>query len=239
MNLILFGPPGAGKGTQSTLLVERMKMKQISTGDLFRAAIKTGTALGKEAKSILDAGKLVPDSVTIGLVDEVLGQLKGQGFILDGFPRNVVQADALEKILKRLNLTMDKAVFLEVPLNKLLGRLTGRRVCKNCGTVYHIDSKPHESGRMSAMCARLDRFCNVRMTRKTSSALGSRPTRQSTSPLKDYYKAKGPYVEIDGLGTSEDVYARLMKAVQVTSEYLESARQLKTWVLASALAFSL
>lgn len=213
MNLILFGPPGAGKGTQSTLLIERMNMKQISTGDLFRAAIKAGTPLGKEAKAILDSGKLVPDAVTIGLVDEVLGQLNGQGFILDGFPRNVAQADALEKTLKKLNLKIDKAVFLEVPLNQLLGRLAGRRVCKNCGTVYHSQSKPTKTAGVCDKCGgevvqRPDDKEDVVRTRLEA-------YEQSTRPLKDYYKAKGPYVEIDGMGTSDEVYGRMMKAVQV------------------------
>lgn len=213
MNLILFGPPGAGKGTQSALLIERMKMKQISTGDLFRAAIKNQTPLGIEAKSFLDAGKLVPDSVTIGLVDEVLSGLKGQGFILDGFPRNVAQAEALEKILQRLNLKIDRSVFLEVPLNQLLGRLTGRRVCKNCGAVYHVESKPPKADGVCDVCGgavvqRPDDKEDVIRTRLEA-------YEQSTRPLKDYYRAKGPYVEVDGMGSSEEVYGRIIKAVQV------------------------
>src|SRR4051812_1681391 len=127
-------------------------MRQISTGDLFRAAIKNQTALGKEAKGYLDAGKLVPDSITIGLVEEVLKDLKGKSFILDGFPRNVAQADALAGLLKQLNLKVDKSVFLEVPMNLLLGRLTGRRVCKNCGATYHIESKPPPSDGSCEVC---------------------------------------------------------------------------------------
>lgn len=215
MNLILFGPPGAGKGTQSSLLIERLQMKQISTGDLFRAAIKNETALGKEAKSYLDSGRLVPDSVTIGLVNEVLGQLNGQGFILDGFPRNVAQATALEDTLKTLSLSVDKTVFLEVPLNQLLGRLTGRRVCKACGTVYHLQTKPTKVDGVCDVCGgqvvqRPDDKEDVIRTRLDA-------YEQSTRPLKDYYKAKGPYVEVDGMGTSDDVYERMMKAVQVKS----------------------
>jgi adenylate kinase len=215
LNLILFGPPGAGKGTQSALLVERMKLKQISTGDLFRAAIKNSTPLGKEAKAYLDAGKLVPDSVTIGLVDEVLAGLNGQGFILDGFPRTTAQADALESTLKRLGLRIDKSVFLEVPLNQLLGRLTGRRVCKNCGTVYHVQNKPSKVEGVCDVCGgqvvqRPDDKEDVIRTRLEA-------YEQSTRPLKDYYKAKGPYVEVDGTGATEDVYGRLLKALQAKS----------------------
>ncbi len=213
MNLILFGPPGAGKGTQSELLIKRMNMRQISTGDLFRAAIKNQTPLGQEAKGYLDAGKLVPDSVTIGLVREVLSQLKGQSFILDGFPRNVAQAEALEKLLKELDLKVDKSLFLEVPLDQLLGRLAGRRVCKNCGAVYHVQSKPSKRDGVCDACGgpvvqRPDDKEEVVRTRlETYEA--------STKPLKDYYKAKGPYVEVNGLGTSEEVYERISKVLQV------------------------
>ena len=214
MNLILFGPPGAGKGTQSALLIERMNMQQISTGDLFRAAIKNQTKLGQEAKGFLDAGKLVPDSITIGLVEEVLSALNGKSFILDGFPRTVVQADALETLLNRLHLKVDKSVFLEVPLNMLLGRLTGRRVCKNCGATYHIESKPPPAGGSCEVCKvgpviqRPDDREDVIRTRLEA-------YETSTRPLKDYYKAKGPYVEIDGTGTSEEVFDRISKALQV------------------------
>lgn len=213
MNLILFGPPGAGKGTQSELLIKRMNMRQISTGDLFRAAIKNQTPLGQEAKGYLDAGKLVPDSVTIGLVREVLSQLKGQSFILDGFPRNVAQAEALEKLLKDLNLKVERSLFLEVPLDELLSRLAGRRVCKNCGAVYHVRSKPPKQDGVCDACAgpviqRPDDKEEVVRTRlETYEA--------STKPLKDYYKANGLYVEVIGLGTSEEVYERISKALQV------------------------
>lgn len=214
MNLIFFGPPGAGKGTQSALLIERFNMKHISTGDLFRAAIKNETKLGKEAKGYLDAGKLVPDSITIGLVEEVLQTLKGQGFILDGFPRTVVQADALEKLLTRLHLQIDKSLFLEVPLNMLLGRLTGRRVCKNCGTTYHIEAKPP---RVDGVCE----VCGGQVVQRPDDKEDVIRTRleayeTSTRPLKDYYKAKGPFVVVDGTGTSEEVFERIAKALQVT-----------------------
>lgn len=217
MNLILFGPPGAGKGTQSALLVERLKMKQISTGDLFRAAIKNQTPLGKEAKGYLDAGKLVPDSVTIGLVEEELGALRGTSFILDGFPRNTAQADALETLLKKLSLKIDRVVFMEVPMALLLGRLTGRRVCRNCAAVYHMESKPPKKEGVCDVCGgevyqRADDKEEVIRTRLEA-------YETSTRPLKDYYKAKGSqvYVEVDGTGTSEQVYERLTKVMQVKS----------------------
>jgi len=212
LNLILFGPPGAGKGTQSALLIERMGMKQISTGDLFRAAIKNQTKLGKEAKGYLDAGKLVPDSVTIGLVEETLGEMGDQAFILDGFPRNVPQAEALTTILNQLHLKVDKTIFLEVPMKMLLGRLTGRRVCKNCGATYHIESKPPKKDSICDVCGgpvvqRPDDKEDVIRTRLEA-------YETSTRPLKDYYKAKGPYVEVDGVGTSDEVFTRISQALK-------------------------
>ncbi len=215
MNLIFFGPPGAGKGTQSALLIERFGMKHISTGDLFRAAIKNETKLGKEAKGYLDAGKLVPDSITIGLMEEVLQTLGGKGFILDGFPRTVVQAEALEKLLAGLHLKIDKSVFLEVPLNLLLGRLTGRRVCKNCGTTYHIESKPTAKEGVCDSCGgpviqRPDDKEEVIRTRLEA-------YETSTKPLKEYYRAKGPFTVIDGTGSSEEVFARIDKALKITN----------------------
>jgi adenylate kinase len=190
-------------------------MKQISTGDLFRAAIKNQTPLGQEAKGYLDAGKLVPDSVTIGLVKEELGRLNGQNFILDGFPRNVAQAEALKEELAKLSLTIDKVIFMEVPLNQLLGRLTGRRVCRNCGAVYHVQSKPTKVESVCDVCGgevyqRADDKEDVIRTRLEA-------YETSTRPLKDYYKAKGHYVEIDGVGTSEEVLNRITKAMQVKS----------------------
>ncbi len=213
MNLIFFGPPGAGKGTQSALLIERLNMKHISTGDLFRAAIKNGTRLGTEAKTYLDDGKLVPDSITIGLVDEVLQTLDGKGFILDGFPRTVVQAEALGGLLSRLSLKIDKSLFLEVPLDLLLGRLTGRRICKSCGTTYHIESKPPTTAGVCDKCSaavvqRPDDCEEVIRTRLEAYEM-------STKPLKDYYRAKGPFAVVDGTGSSEEVFSRIEQALKV------------------------
>ena len=213
MNLILFGPPGAGKGTQSEMLVNAFNMKQISTGDLFRAAIKNQTPLGKEAKGYLDDGKLVPDSVTIGLVEEELGKLGNQNFILDGFPRNVVQAEALTGILANNALKINRVIFLEVPQTMLLGRLTGRRVCKNCGAVYHLQSKPPQKSGTCDVCGgelyqRADDKEEVIRTRLEA-------YQTSTQPLREYYKAKGPYVEVDGTGTSDEVFERVVKEVRV------------------------
>lgn len=211
MNILLFGPPGAGKGTQSALLVERRKMRHLSTGDMFRAAIKNETDLGKEAKRYMSEGKLVPDSVTIGMVEEELGKLHGAAFILDGFPRTVVQAEALEMLLQKRSLKIDKAIFVEVPNSLLLGRLTGRRVCKSCGTTYHIEASPTKQPGICDKCGgaviqRDDDKEEVIATRLNA-------YEQSTRPLKDYYQSKGRLVVVDGMGSTVDVFARIERVL--------------------------
>lgn len=211
MNIVLFGAPGAGKGTQSSLLVERMGMEQISTGDLFRAAIKNKTELGLKAKSFMDKGELVPDAVVIGMVDEVLAKLGKNSFILDGFPRTVAQAEALRTILARRAMTIGKAVFLEVPKEELLGRLTGRRVCKSCGAVYHIASKPPKVAGVCDVCGgeviqRDDDKEDVIATRLKT-------YEENTVPLRAYFKEQGKYVEINGNQDTEAVFTALKKAI--------------------------
>jgi adenylate kinase len=143
MNLVLMGLPGAGKGTQAERIVEKYDIPHISTGDMFRAAMKEETELGLQAKSFIDKGELVPDEVTIGIVRERLGKNDCQnGFLLDGFPRTVAQADALEGILAELSKQIDYVVNIEVNKNILMERLTGRRICKDCGATYHLIFNP-------------------------------------------------------------------------------------------------
>lgn len=211
MNIILFGAPGAGKGTQSSLLIERRKMHQISTGDLLRAAIKDQTPLGQKAKSFMDKGELVPDSVVIGLVEEVLQKNK-QSVIFDGFPRTVAQAEALEVIATKLGLSLDKAIFVDVPFEELKQRLVGRRVCKNCGAVYHVQTKPSQKEGVCDVCAgplvqRPDDREEVIVTRLKA-------YEDFTSPLKEYYKKLKKYHEVNGNKASEEVYKSIENIIQ-------------------------
>lgn len=143
MNIILMGLPGAGKGTQASEIVKKFPIPHISTGDMFRKAIKDETELGKEAKSYMDRGELVPDEVTVGIVKERLSEDDAKkGFLLDGFPRTLEQAEALSKIMTELGRKIDAVINIEVPEEELMNRLTGRRVCEVCGTTYHLVFNP-------------------------------------------------------------------------------------------------
>ncbi len=203
MNIILFGAPGAGKGTQSAILIERNQMKQISTGDLFRAAIKNKTELGLKAQSYMDKGELVPDSIVIGMVEEVLKTDDGS-FILDGFPRTVTQAEALDGLLNKIQMNVGKAIFLEVPYQTLLKRLTGRRVCKSCATVYHVESKPTVKEGVCDSCG--GEVVQRNDDKEAVIANRLKAYEEFTMPLKNYYKETGLYVEVDGNRDTENVY---------------------------------
>lgn len=143
MNIILMGLPGAGKGTQASEIVKKFPIPHISTGDMFRKAIKDGTDLGKEAKSFMDRGELVPDEVTVGIVkDRISEDDAKKGFLLDGFPRTIEQAEALNEIMKELDRKIDAVINIEVAEEELMNRLTGRRICEKCGTTYHLVFNP-------------------------------------------------------------------------------------------------
>lgn len=208
MSLVLFGPPGAGKGTQSSLMLEGSNMMHVSTGQLFRDAIKNKTPLGVEAQSYVDAGKLVPDSVVIGLIRELLEKNKTTSFIFDGFPRTMPQAEALEQQITEVGArSIAKALFLEVPQQVLLDRLSGRRACKNCGATYHVTSAaPKKAG----VCDK----CGGELYQRKDDAPEAIETRldayeKSTAPLKEFYQKKGLFVSIDGVGDSKDVFERI------------------------------
>ncbi|AFL98910.1 MULTISPECIES: adenylate kinase [Desulfitobacterium] len=197
MRAILMGPPGAGKGTQAADLMSRYQIPHISTGDMFRAAIKAGTALGMKAKEYMDAGSLVPDEVTIGIVAERLAEPDcSKGFLLDGFPRTVAQADALDKILAKLKMNLDGVINIEVPEAKLLERLTGRRICRQCGATYHMVFNPPAS---EAVCDK----CGGELYQRSDDTLETAKNRlqvynDQTQPLIDYYREKGLLREING-----------------------------------------
>jgi adenylate kinase len=209
--LILFGAPGSGKGTQSDLLVKKLGMTQLSTGDLFRNAIKNRTKLGIEAQRFMDQGQLVPDSIVINMVEEIL--LTGVSkFILDGFPRTLAQAEALEELGQRLKIAISKAIFLDVPADVLLGRLTGRRVCKMCGAVYHIQSK---QSKVEDVCD----SCGAELIQRNDDKQGVIQARLDaylnfTSPLKEFYKKSGRYIEVNGNRNTEEVYQEIEKIVK-------------------------
>lgn len=211
MNIVLFGAPGSGKGTQSSLLVKKLGMVQISTGDLFREAIKNKTDLGTKAQGFIDRGELVPDSIVIGMVDEVLAELGNKSFILDGFPRTRAQAEGLGMILQNRGLNIGKAIFLEVPKGELLDRLTGRRVCKSCGAVYHVISKPTKIAGSCDLCGgeviqRNDDQENVIATRLKT-------YEENTFPLREYFKEQNKYVEVNGYQEAEVVFSKLLKLI--------------------------
>ncbi len=212
MNLILFGAPGAGKGTQSNLLVKRDQLHQISTGDLLRSAIKNESQLGLKAKGFIDKGELVPDELVIGMVKEVFA-LHGNGFILDGFPRTVNQAAALEVLLKEFHLVVNKAIFLEVPYKTLLTRLSGRRVCKSCGTVYHISSKPTS---IESVCDECGGNVVQRNDDKEEVIANRLKTYEEfTIPLKKYFKQTGQYAEVNGDQDEESVYMSIKSSMNL------------------------
>ncbi len=217
MYILLMGPPGAGKGTQAANLVEKYGLPHISTGDMFRAAVKEGTALGKEAKACMDAGKLVPDEVTIGIVQERLAKPDcAKGFILDGFPRTVAQADALKGILKELGFSLTRVVDISVPNEALVERVVGRRICKTCGATYHIKFHPAKQDGVCDTCGgeTYQRADDREETIKERLSVYD----AQTKPLIDYYQKAGLYSRIDGSQSMEKVFADVEAALQTCGQ---------------------
>ena len=212
MNLIMLGPPGSGKGTQAKRLTERFGIPQISTGDILREAVKEGTPLGKEAKRYMDEGKLVPDEVVVGIVRERLKEPDCEkGFILDGFPRTVAQAEALDRILEEMGRKIDHVIDIEVSEDELLKRLTGRRTCKRCGAMYHIIFNPPKRDGICDQCGGelYQRDDDEEETIKARLKV----YREQTAPLIDYYEKRGLLRRIEGSGKIEEIEERILKAI--------------------------
>ncbi|MBM7610171.1 adenylate kinase [Lysinibacillus composti] len=208
MNIVLMGLPGAGKGTQADKIVEKYAIPHISTGDMFRAAIKNGTELGLQAKSFMDQGSLVPDEVTIGIVRERLSQNDCEkGFLLDGFPRTVPQAEALDAILEELGRKIEHVINIQVEKDELVARLSGRRICKVCGSSYHLIFNP------PAVEGKCDKDGGELYTRADDNpetvANRLEVNMKQAQPLLDFYGDKGVLTNIDGQQDIAKVFADL------------------------------
>lgn len=212
MNLLIMGPPGAGKGTQAEVLVKKLGITHISTGDMFRSAIQAGTEMGLKAKEYMDKGELVPDFVVVGMVKERLSQQDCvRGFLLDGFPRNVVQAEELDETLNSIGSSLDGVINIVVPREKLIKRVTGRRICRSCGASYHmLYKKPRTDG----ICDN----CGGELYQRTDDNETAVENRlyvyeASTEPLIDYYAKRGLLRNIDGDQDIEKVMEDIFRSI--------------------------
>jgi adenylate kinase len=211
MNVILLGPPGSGKGTQAQKIAEQYHIPQISTGDILRGAVKERTPLGVEAQGYMDQGKLVPDEVVVGIVRERLmaADCKG-GFILDGFPRTLPQAEALDVTLGEMKRGIDHVISIEVDNEELLRRLTGRRTCRTCGAMFHLMFNPPKKDGICDQCGGDlyqrddDQEATIRARLQVYE--------EQTAPLIAYYREKGLLRPIEGVGAIEEIFQRIVKA---------------------------
>ncbi|NOY52892.1 MAG: adenylate kinase [Deltaproteobacteria bacterium] len=213
MRLILLGPPGAGKGTQAKKLVEKYGIPQISTGDILREAVKNGTPLGKEAKSYMDKGELVTDAIVVGIIRDRLQEKDCEkGYILDGFPRTVPQADELKKALSEMGQSIDAVLSIVVANDELIKRLTGRRTCKECGAGYHLLFKPPAQEGVCDQCRGplFQRDDDKEETIKNRLAVYN----EQTEPLINYYKNDGALVDIEGTGGIDEIFARICAVIE-------------------------
>jgi adenylate kinase len=213
VRLVLLGPPGAGKGTQARMLEKRLNVPQVASGDLLRAAVRERSPLGVEAKSYMDKGALVPDDLVLRLIDERLSRPDAAGgFILDGFPRTVAQAETLAEMLNaRGGARLDKVIAIIVPDEEIVKRISGRRTCRNCGAMYHVIYDPP---RNQDLCNN----CNTELYQRDDDAEDTVRMRlevyaTSTRPLLDHYGRLGLLSEIDGIGSPEEIKERIIRAL--------------------------
>lgn len=212
LRAVLLGPPGAGKGTQAVRLVEKYEIPHISTGDIFRKNIKEGTELGKKAQEYMNAGALVPDELVVDLVKDRLQQDDCKnGFLLDGFPRTIFQAEKLDEFLSESNLKMDIVINLKVEKEALIKRLTGRRVCKDCGASYHIVNIPPKK---EGVCD----ICGGELIQRKDDNIETVENRinvyeEQTAPLIGYYKEAGSLVDFDGEASLDEVFDTIVQAI--------------------------
>lgn len=208
MRIVFLGAPGAGKGTQSRLLAEKHNIPQVSTGDILRAAVEQGTPVGVEAKGYLDRGELVPDQLMIDLIrDRIACADCARGYVLDGFPRTLAQARALDEMLGSLGASLDVAIDFHVPTEELLRRITGRRVCRNCGASFNLVSAPP---RKEGVCD----HCGGELFQRADDNVETVTKRQQiyhaqTAPITDYYRQRGVLYELDGTRGIEEIQAEL------------------------------
>ncbi len=212
MNLLLFGPPGVGKGTQGERFSSATGISHLAMGDILRAAVRDETGAGKQARVYMDAGKLVPDALVVSMIEDHLVEGANAGFLLDGFPRNVAQAKALEIMLAHHDLTLDKIVFMDAPESHLIKRLSGRLICRACGFGFHRHySPPRETGR----CDRCGGELYQREDDREDVIVHRlRVYNEQTEPLLAYYRDKAGFVRLDASGEMQAVYTALKEAVE-------------------------
>lgn len=210
--LLLFGAPGSGKGTQSEYLVKNHNFTHISTGDIFRENLKKETALGLEAKTYIDKGNLVPDEITTNMLKKAILGTKTSKFILDGYPRNLNQTQLLEALSEELNFKIKSVIFLKVPDKVLFERLTGRRVCKNCGTVFHTIYKPTSKDGVCDVCE--GEVYQRKDDSKDVIAHRLKTYEESTFPVKKYYEEMDILQVVDGQGSLSDIEKRIENIVK-------------------------
>ena len=214
MRLVIFGPPGAGKGTQAKMLSEKLGVPHIATGDIFREAVKAGTELGRLAKQYMDRGELVPDEVVIGIVEERLRRPDcSKGFILDGFPRTIKQAEVLDEMLQKMGVKLDAVVNLEVSEDEVVKRISLRRTCRNCGAIYHLITNPPKKEGVCDKCG--GELYQRDDDREETVRSRLRVYRQQTEPLLKFYEQRGLLKNVDGEKPIEEVFKEVLAALGV------------------------